>query len=111
MKPSRVVGIGCFGRSQAFSKFFSKILENYSLSLVDAMAGCKKFDTMIDGATDFIPKDGYAVPSRRSIEPRVTTDRITGFYIAFIDNGPRLSVFVPSPGKKPNIKAASLTAF
>ena len=64
---------------------------------------------MDGGSPDFIMTDDDAAPSERKSEPWVTTDRIAGFYIACIDNGPNLSVFVPSPGKKPNIFMPPLT--
>jgi len=42
MKPSRVVGIGCFGRLSTFSRVLDKILEDYSLGPVNAAGTTKQ---------------------------------------------------------------------
>ena len=110
MKPPRVVGIGCIGRSRSFSEILDKILENYSLGPVNAAGTVKQERPGVDEVPVSQSVGGFESSGERVTDLWTRTSRITGFCVSLMDNGPSLSVFPRRSGKKPDRCSWSLAS-
>lgn len=102
MKPSRVVGIGCFGSPRTFSGILDKILENYSLALVNAGATDKQESPGADQWPVSPVSGNSESPGEKVLNFWTGTRRVAGFCLSLMEKGPSLSIFARRPGEKPD---------